>query len=68
MYRATIDTRHFEWEAFGTTEEEARKFLGHALRKHTEFTPGEIRQMAEYDAHVYPIRAGMTLRDGTEVN
>jgi len=67
MYRATTDTRHFEWETFGTTEKEARQLLGKMLRKHTEFTREEVRAYVE-DANVYEIRAGLTLRDRQEVN
>ncbi len=63
LYRASHSTRHFEWEAYGETEDGARGFLiATLLMANTEFSHEELKEIRE-DAHVYPVRAGIGLRD-----
>ena len=68
LHRATCDTRHFEWEAYGASETEARKVLREILRANTDFTEDELDTLVEDDTHVYEVRAGLGLRDGDPVN
>lgn len=62
LYRAETDTRHFTWEAYGRTADEARKVLTRTLREHTEHTRSEVATYVD-SATVYEVRAGVGMRD-----
>lgn len=62
LFRAQTETRHFTWEAYGTTADAARDLLARTLREHTEFSRDEVATFVD-EAHVYEVRAGVGMRD-----
>lgn len=68
FFRAEISTRHFDFEAYGATAEEARVALHRGLLRHKcAYMPGvasilDAREMAD-DATVYAIEIGQAYRD-----
>ena len=66
LYRASCETRHFSWEAYGATEEETLKLLRRALRANTDFTREELDTIID-ETHAYAVHAGLALRDDEAV-
>ena len=68
FFRAELSTRHFDFEAYGATAEEARVELHRGLlRLKCAYMPGvasilDARQMAD-DATVYAIEIGQAYYD-----
>jgi len=63
LWRAFFDSRHFAWEAYGNTREEALDVLRKILRENTEWDDDEIDELMDEDAHAYQVHAGLGLRD-----
>lgn len=69
IYRATLDTRHFAFEAYGATEDGARRAIDAALAAHADQyrlpSPGWFD---DDDIHVYPVVIDAGYRDGLQIS
>lgn len=65
LYRARLETRHFEFEALGTTRAHARNTLRSGLRKHERQYGMRLGAMTpfESDIDVTPLDIGVCYRD-----
>ena len=69
LFRATLDTRHFTFEAFGTTEAEAMETLAGGLVRHAGRHMLDADWADEDLMGVEPveIETGICLRDGEPI-
>lgn len=66
MFKASLETPRFNFEAYGSTEREAMDFMRLAWGKHRrQYGPG-VARFAEYeeDVQVMEIQLGGMYRDG----
>lgn len=68
MYRAAVSTSHFEFEAYGATEDDAIQALLIGYRRHhAEYPEAERSLMRDLviggDVHVYLVEEGNAYRD-----
>lgn len=71
LYRAYVDTRHFDFEGYGYTKEEACKACYDVWLDHCRQCPGELfadpSLVGLEDISVYPIKVGSAYRDREEI-
>ena len=63
IYRATYESSHFEFEAYGLTSSEALKALKAGLEKHTEQYDLERGWYSKDDLNIYTFELGVPYRD-----
>lgn len=69
-HRASLETRHFSFEAFDVTADAARRSIFRAIRRHAKQANIPAAPMiADYcnDINVAEIRIGRAYRDGTVI-
>lgn len=66
IFRAELDTRHFSFEAYGTTEENARQLMVITLVRHavqTGISAADLIEAMRGSINVYRVAVGQGYRD-----
>ena len=75
MWIAEMETEHFSWRAFGTTQTQAREALEAGWLAHlTQYGVGAEDDVLSpeaaldyYEPAIYRVRPGVCLRDGSQI-